>query len=180
LASTRTWFGIAGPGVRKLGRFDAGFSDHTDVRPTMLALLGLKDDYVHDGRVLAEWIDSQALPQGIRSRAENFVELAQVYKQLNAPLGLLSRKSLVYANRSITSDDATYGRYLSTIGSITAERDDLATKIKTVLNSAAFNNQPVSEGAEDGLGCQANALIDRVQDLADRGHDNARSRHFGE
>ena len=28
---------------------------------------------------------------------------------------------------------------------------------------------------KDGLGCQANALIDRVADLADRGHDD---RHF--
>jgi hypothetical protein len=177
---TRTWFGVAGPGVRKLGRFDAVFSDHTDVRPTMLALLGLKDDYVHDGRVLAEWIDTHALPQGIRGGTENFIELAQVYKQLNAPLGLLSRKSLVYANRSITSDDATYGRYLNTIGSITTERDGLAAKIKTVLNGAAFNNQPVSEGAEDDLGRQANAIIDRVQDLADRGHDDEHSRHFGE
>jgi hypothetical protein len=177
---TRTWFGVAGPGVRKLGRFDAVFSDHTDVRPTMLALLGLKDDYVHDGRVLAEWIDTHALPQGIRGGTENFIELAQVYKQLNAPLGLLSRKSLVYANRSITSDDATYGRYLNTIGTVTTERDGLAAKIKTVLNGAAFNNQPVSEGAEDGLGRQANAIIDRVQDLADRGHDDEHSRHFGE
>jgi hypothetical protein len=49
-----------------------------------------------------------------------------------------------------------------------------------VLNGAAFNNQPVSEGAEDGLGRQANAIIDRVQDLADRGHDDEHSRHFGE
>ena len=28
---------------------------------------------------------------------------------------------------------------------------------------AAFNDQPVSEGVKDGLGCQANALIDRVR-----------------
>jgi hypothetical protein len=45
---------MVGPGVQRLGRDDAVFSDHTDVRPTMLALLGLKDSYVHDGRVLSE------------------------------------------------------------------------------------------------------------------------------
>src|SRR3954451_22594150 len=54
---TRTWAAMVGPGVRPLGRHDEVFSDHTDVRPTMLALLGLKDDYVHDGRVLSEWIE---------------------------------------------------------------------------------------------------------------------------
>ena len=128
------------------------FSDHTDVRPTMLALLGLKDDYVHDGRVLAEWMETQALPQGIRQRREDFIELAEVYKQLNAPLGLLGRKSLVYANRSVTADDASYMRYLTKIRQITTQRDALAGQIKTALDNAAFNHQPVEEGAEDGLG----------------------------
>ncbi len=182
---TRTWFGIAGPGVRHLGRHDGVFSDHTDVRPTMLALLGLKDDYVHDGRVLAEWLESHALPQGIRNRTEDFIELAEVYKQLNAPLGLLGRKSLVWANRSVTSDDATYAQYLSKIGSITTERDALADQIKTALNGAAFNNQPVTERTEDGLGHRARALIDKVEDLAEQHHDRDHDDHdhherFGE
>src|SRR5262249_54916264 len=38
---TRTWMAMAGPGVKRQGRDDSVFSDHTDVRPTMLALLGL-------------------------------------------------------------------------------------------------------------------------------------------
>ena len=78
----------------------------------MLALLGLKDSYVHDGRVLSEWLQQQALPSGIRQRQENFVELAEAYKQLNAPLGALGRASLVYANRSVTDTDKVYARYL--------------------------------------------------------------------
>jgi hypothetical protein len=165
---TRTWFGIVGPGVRPLGRHDAVFSDHTDVRPTLLALLGLKDDYVQDGRVLAEWLEPNALPQGVRQRREDFVELAQVYKQLNAPLGLLGRKSLIYANRSITGGDAVYARYLDKIGAVTTERDALAGQIKAVLNNAAFANKPVGEGGEDGLGERAQRLIDKVEDLAER------------
>ena len=177
---TRSWFAAVGPGVRHLGRHDAVFSDHTDVRPTMMALLGLKDSYVHDGRVLAEWLESSALPQGIKQRQEDFIELAEDYKQLNAPLGKLGRKSLVYANRSITSDDKTYGKYLKTIADITGQRDALASQIKSVLNDAAFNHQPVHEGDENGLGHRARALIDQVEDLAgqdhDRGHD--RDRHL--
>jgi hypothetical protein len=178
---TRTWFAMVGPGVKHLGRHDAVFSDHTDVRPTMMALLGLKDDYVHDGRVLAEWMETQALPQGIRQRREDFIELAEAYKQLNAPLGKLGRKSLVFANRSVTSDDATYARYLTKIGDITAKRDALAGQIKTALNGAAFNHQPVGEGTEDGLGHRARNLIDRVEDLAEREHDHDHDHgHFGE
>ncbi len=60
---TKTWLGVVGPGVLNLGRFGEIFSDHTDIRPTMLSLAGLKDDYAHDGRVLFETIDDEAVPE---------------------------------------------------------------------------------------------------------------------
>jgi arylsulfatase A-like enzyme len=167
---TRTWAAMVGPGVRPLGRHDDVFSDHTDVRPTLLALLGLKDSYVHDGRVLSEWLEQRALPSGIRQRQENFVELAEVYKQLNAPLGELGRASLVYANRSITDTNKVYARYLDKIEDITEERNRLANDIKAVLDAAAFHNHAVDEDSEDDLGRRAKALIDRVKDLAQREH----------
>jgi hypothetical protein len=163
---TRAWLGVVGPGINNLGRNDDVFSDHTDVRPTMMALLGLTDDYVHDGRVIAEWIHQGALPSGIRHGREDFVELAAIYKQLNAPLGQLGRASMVFANRSITSDDKVYGRYLDKIGDITEDRNELVDQIKQVLNAAAFHNRPVD--GEDDLGRRAKGLIDRVKDLADR------------
>jgi hypothetical protein len=165
---TRTWTAMVGPGVKHLGRFDDVFSDHTDVRPTVMALVGLMDDYAHDGRVLAEWMEHDALPQGIRQSPENFVELAEVFKQLNAPKGELGRASLVYANRSITSIDKIYDRYLDKIADITTRRNDIATSIKLVLEGAEFNDQPVDEGSEDGLGHKARELIDQVKDLAER------------
>jgi hypothetical protein len=147
------------------------FSDHADVRPTLVALLGLTDDYVHEGRVIAEFMNESALPPGIRTRREDFVELAQVFKQLNAPKGALGRASLVWSDRSVTADDKTYARYLKRIADITEDRDELAAKIQTVLNNAAFHNLPVGEGAEDGLGNRARRLIDEVKDLAERDHD---------
>ena len=177
---TRTWFAMVGPGVQRLGRHDAVFSDHTDVRPTMLALLGLKDSYMHDGRVLSEWIARTALPSGIRQGQENFVELAEVYKQLNAPLGELGRASMEYANRSITDVDTAYARYLSKISDITNRRNSLASDIKTALDAAAFGNRPVDERSEDGLGHRARALIDQVKDLAERDHRAENHDHHDE
>lgn len=56
-----TWLGLVGPGVRRLGPDSAVWSDHADVRPTMLALLNLKDDYSHDGRALIEILNPSAL-----------------------------------------------------------------------------------------------------------------------
>src|SRR6266550_5656854 len=122
-----------------------------------------------------------ALPSGIRQGQENFVELAEVYKQLNAPLGELGRESLVYANRSVTSVDVAYARYLSKISDITNRRNSLARDIKTVLDGAAFGNRPVDERSEDGLGHRARALIDQVKDLIehdDRDHDEHRAEHY--
>jgi hypothetical protein len=177
---TRTWFAMVGPGVQRLGRHDAVFSDHTDVRPTMLALLGLKDSYVHDGRVLSEWMARTALPSGIRQGQENFVELAEVYKQLNAPLGELGRASMVYANRSITDVDTAYARYLSKVSDITNRRNSLASDIKTALDAAAFGNRPVDERSEDDLGHRARALIDQVKDLAERDHRAENHDHHDE
>jgi hypothetical protein len=168
---TRTWLAMVGPGVKPLGRDDRVFSDHTDIRPTVMALLGLTDDYVHEGRVIAEFMHDRALPAGIRGARENFVELAQLFKQLNAPKGELGRASLVWANRSITSNDKVYGRYLNRIADITEDRDELAGQISTVLNNAAFHNKPVGEGAEDGLGRRAREMIDQVKDLADHDQD---------
>ncbi len=54
--------GRAGRDIAR-GRNDEVFSDHTDLRPTMIALAGLKDDYAHDGRVLIEFLDDHVLPK---------------------------------------------------------------------------------------------------------------------
>jgi len=67
-------------------------------------------------------MEQRALPPGIRRNRDNFVDLAEVYKQLNAPLGELGRASLVYANRSVTDVDKAYARYLGKIADITSQR----------------------------------------------------------
>ena len=143
----------------------------------MMALAGLKDDYDHDGRVLIEFLDDNALPRSLR-RNENFLELAQVYKQLNAPLGSVGLNSLRFANRSILGDDTAYGKFLTTIADVTAQRNALAAEIKPLLIGAAFNNQPIDEHQEGQLVRCARKLIDTVEDLAqndrDHGHDQGR------
>jgi arylsulfatase A-like enzyme len=168
---TRTWVAMVGPGVKPLGRDDELFTDHADVRPTIMALLGLKDDYVHEGRAVAEWMLDHALPDGIRDARENFIELAQLFKQLDAPKGELGRASLVWSNRSVTAADKVYADYLKRIGDITVDRNELASQIKTVLNNAEFHNQPVDEGAEHDLGRRAKSLIDEVKELAEHDHN---------
>jgi hypothetical protein len=161
----RTWVGMVGPGVLNLGVDNSSFTDHTDIRPTILALLGLQDDYIHDGRVLAEKIGTLAQPLGIQN-SPSFLALAATYKQLNATFGQLTKASLDYANASIVADDTTYANYLATMNTITTSRNALANQIKPLLNGAAFSNQPIDSTQAQVLIQQAEALIAEVQALA--------------
>ena len=54
----RRGLGIVGPGVTQPRRRPTTWTDHTDLRPTMLTCVGLEDDYVHDGRVVIEQLDA--------------------------------------------------------------------------------------------------------------------------
>lgn len=139
---TRTWVAMVGPGIKNLGRDDSVFSDHADVRPTMLALFGLKDDYVHDGRILVEDVVPEALPQPLPLAPADYISLATAYKDINAPLGAVGTSSLVAANAAITADDRAYKSYLKAIGKFTKDRDALATDMKTVLNSSVSELPP--------------------------------------
>ncbi|MGZ3439368.1 MAG: hypothetical protein ACXVDD_07620, partial [Polyangia bacterium] len=100
-----TWLGLVGPGVRRVGETGAVWSDHADVRPTMLALLGLRDDYVHQGRVLAPALHPWAQPSELSRHGDAVEELGRAYKQLNAPVGALALASLRISTKSLGSGD---------------------------------------------------------------------------
>jgi hypothetical protein len=67
-----------------------------------------------------------------------------------------------------TSDDATYGNFLTKIDAITDERNDLTSQMIGLLEGAAFGNKPINDGQEDDLVKRANQLIDNIEDLAGR------------
>jgi hypothetical protein len=97
------WLGLVGPGVRNLGDDDT-WMDHTDLRPTMLALLGLHDTYVHDGRVLIDQLYDWAVPQSLIAHRETLRRLGAAYKQLNAPFGTFSIEMLKASTQAISSN----------------------------------------------------------------------------
>jgi hypothetical protein len=107
-----TWFALAGPGVKHLGvdgvdgpspsagpssagtansnpvtgpslHLKGTWVDEPDIRPTILALAGLEDDYTTDGRVVTEVLDTAP---GQTSDPE-WQPLATCYKQLNSSVG---------------------------------------------------------------------------------------------
>jgi hypothetical protein len=158
----KTWLGIVGPGVKRQGVDPVTWSDHTDIRPTILSLLGLVDDYSHDGRVLAEVLRSNALPSGVRRNPLAFTLLAQAYKQLDAPVGRFGLATLATSTKALAGDDRTYHQLENRLQSLGAQRDALATQIIQKLEAAEFNNQPLDWPTTFGLLSQVNHVLERA------------------
>jgi len=162
-----TWVGYVGQGIDGNRIDSTTWSDHTDVRPTMLSLVGLKDDYQHDGRVVSEILQGYARPSAIK-KSSSFLPLAQIYKQLNAPFGAFAMATLKSSTKALASNDdgdATYLDIEGKIESLTAQRDALASQIQALLNGAEFNGQSFSDAQAQSLIIQANALLTQANAL---------------
>jgi hypothetical protein len=156
-----TWVGYVGQGVQRSGINSNIWSDHTDVRPTILELVGLKDDYVHDGRVVSEILRDNARPSALRN-SPRFVALARTYKQLNAPFGVFAKATLRASTKALASNDAgdtTYATIEGQIQTLTAQRDALAAQMKDLLNRAEFKGQSISNAKASVLIAQGLALL---------------------
>ena len=162
-----TWMGLVGPGVQQNGIDSNTWTDHTNVRPTMLELLGLKDDYVHDGHVLIEAVDKKALPNTLFEHQKTTLQLAAIYEQLNAPFGSFGTDTLTASTKGIAStDESVYNYYEDAIQNLTSQRDALASQIKAAFDNAAFNGQQIKEQQAKDWIDQAQSLIDQAAALA--------------
>jgi len=165
---TTTWLGMVGPGVDVGGVDNTTWSDHTDVRPTMLTFLGLKDDYPHEGRALVEKFSGWAQPSAVKQSA-NFVALAQALKEITAPVGPLALASLhasTVALESNTRDDSTYTSIENQLAYYTTQRDALAAKILPLLEAAELSGTPIPDSTATSLIQQAQNLLSSVQAYA--------------
>ena len=182
------YLGIAGPGVKHLGLDgdtasegpnsagpDSGqvtvpgshtrgtWVDLTDVRPTLLYLAGLRDDYQTDGRVISEVL---AAPDRAL-RPASVTALGACYKQLDSSVGDFGTATLQAATKAIESDsagDAAYTRTDRALSALEQARDRLAEVIKGELSAAAFANRPVPAASLQTAACRA--IISAAQRLA--------------
>ena len=159
---------MMGPGVRNNGD-DGTWADHSDVRPTMLDLVGLSDPYVHDGRVLIDQLQASAVPQSLRAHRETLRRLGEIYKQLNAPFGAFGMDALEASTTAIESNaagDSTYTSIEDQITALTNARDALASQIRGALDAAAFADRKIDEQEAKDWIDQAQSLLDRSAALA--------------
>ena len=149
----QTWLGMVGPGVKDSGIDSRTWTDHTDIVPTIMSLVGLKTDYVPDGRVITE-----ALKGG---DGEGSSQLGGVYKQLNAPYGDFAHSLIVASTNGIEASDATYLTTENAIQALTTQRDALVAQMKTALNGDGHGNDGAERLVRQGL-----ELLARARELA--------------
>ncbi len=183
--------GFAGPGVRQLGLDgpaagqgpnsagpDSGqvtvaqqhlpgpWADETDIRPTLMYLAGLRDDYEHDGRVI-----TQILAAPDRALSDPAVTaLGECYKQLNSSVGQFAAATLEASTRGVESTspgDATYQHVNKALTGLDQARDALAGRIKGELEAAASGDAPVRGAEAQTSACHA--LIGAAGHLAAAG-----------
>ncbi len=160
----KTWLGVVGPGVRNLGQFGDLFTDHTDIRPTILSLAGLKDDYAHDGRVIFEIMHGQTVPEAFEHNRDLASRFAEAYKRINAPTGTLGIKTLTgLSTKALKGDDATYALLESRIVNLTNRRNDIAGKMISMLEGAAFQGTRIDEDAAERLIHDAQELLESAE-----------------
>jgi hypothetical protein len=173
------YVGFVGPGVKHLGLdgsppadgpnsagpnsgqtvvADSGttgtWTDETDIRPTEIYLVGLKDDYEHDGRVITEIL---ANPNRALS-APGVASLGACYKQLNSSVGQFGNFTLQADTKAIESSTPGDIRYLATDKALSAldhVRDALALRIKADLEAAAFDDTTIQGTQGLSFACQA-------------------------
>jgi hypothetical protein len=164
-----TWLGLVGPGVAHLGVDNAIWSDHTDIQPTMMALLGLTDDYTPDGVVLGDVITPAALPPGMLPGYPTLRALSHVYTQLEAAVGQFGLATLTASTRALASHspgDATYTSIENQLIGLGASRDALTAQMQTMLMGAEFGGEPIDSTSAYALIAQGRALLARAAALA--------------
>lgn len=161
----RSWMAFVGPGVRNLG-VDGSWVSETDTRPTMMALLGLTDDYQHEGTVLTGIIDHDRMPSTLSDPA--YAGLAGVYTQLESPVGPFGLDTLAASTRALASDSPHDAQYTQTEAAITrlgARRDRVGGQIIALLEGAAFSGRPIPPGQARHLSEQGQNLLRQARQL---------------
>ena len=161
---TTTWLGMVGPGVTNLGIDNTTWSDHTDIRPTLMVLLGLKDDYSHDGRALTEDLDGWARPEATRLNG-GYARLAVIYKQIDAAVGQFGLVTLMVSTDGINGNDSLYAQKESQLSSLNSQRDALAAQMIALLEGAEFNGQAITQQQAKALVAQGQALLGQANAL---------------
>jgi hypothetical protein len=164
----RSWMAFVGPDVQHRGVTSSLWASETDTRPTLMALLGLKDDYTHEGRVLTPIISPRSVPP--TAAGPLYEQLAEAYTAIEQPVGPFGLATLAASTKAIASgtagNDTVYEQTESQIAQLGGRRDQVGAAMIGLLEGAAFGGQPIPLLRAVGLIAEAYALIGQANHLS--------------
>ena len=191
------YLGLVGPGVKTLGldgsAADAGpnsagpnsgqttvpdsgttgtWADETDIRPTIMSLVGLHDDYKPDGRVISQVLAKPSHPIS----SPTVQALGECYKQLNSSVGEFGTSTLRASTRGLEStspDDRVYIKTEAALSLLDRIRDVVAGEIKNSLDAAEFSGIRVRDARGQLAACDGVIAAARFVGTAESGHWSA-------
>ncbi|MFZ2015842.1 MAG: hypothetical protein WAV00_18660, partial [Nocardioides sp.] len=130
--------------------------EEVDLRPTMLHLLGLHDDYTSDGAVVSQVLAHPSA--SLRATAR----LAAAYRAINSSVGPLATATLEADSQALASGSTGHDRHYAlteaALRMIADQRDRLATAMKARLARAAAG-LPLSRGGTWSLVSHSRHLL---------------------
>ena len=128
-------------------------------------LVGLSGTtHEHDGRVLFEVLEDNAVLKGKQGDRNLIARLAQTYKDINAPVrpSSAARPSRSPPQRS-TGDDSTYQILEAQLARLTNERNAIAQKMIAMLEGVAFDgNNRLSRSKAELLIVESDLLMHSI------------------
>ena len=175
-----TWSAFAGPGVASRGVDGPGpaggneshdpnsthtvpqastvgtWVDEVDLRPTLLHLIGLHDDYQTDGHVVTQVLSHSG------PALSGAVLLAAAYQQLNSAVGQFATDTLIADTAALASgsagNDSTFSFEQRELSWLVGARDRVASQMKVALAAAAAGHQ-LPHATVISLAVQARLLL---------------------
>jgi hypothetical protein len=139
--------------------------EETDIRPTMLYLTGLKDDYESDGHVITQALTPDRMTPALQATAA----LAKGYDQVNSSVGQFATDTLIADSGALmtgsSSDDTAYEETQAALQQLADDRDTAVARMKQVLNDAAQGVVPSHGQVTSGLS-HVQELLRRAGQLA--------------
>ena len=137
--------------------------EETDIRPTMLYLAGLTDDYQSDGHVITQALAT--VPPALAATQQ----LAAGYDQIESSVGQFGTDTLIADSKALasgsSSDDSVFANEQATLLTLAGDRDTAAAKIKKELSDAAAGHALNNGQLTSGL-AQVKELLRRADQLA--------------
>ncbi|HLH46869.1 MAG TPA: hypothetical protein VKV25_06900, partial [Acidimicrobiales bacterium] len=162
----QSWMAFVGPGVHNLGVSNLWCSE-TDTRPTMMAILHLRDDYSHQGDVLTPILDPADFNPALMSRS--YTQVASAYTSIESPVGPFGYATLTASTNGIASDsagDQTYQQTESSLASLGRQRDAVGAAMIRLLEAAAFDGRPIPTATATQLAAAADEILGRAEALS--------------